>query len=333
MKPFPSFRFRLCIRFVFLMLVFGFGPAAWGGSAKQSVRAYLKEQHVPVGFDAKAGRFVFVGSCERKLADLSGDDFFRIREQMALSAIFSAKRDLIETIKQEVTAEDSVELKGDGDETVQTTKSVTDIFAKRILHGCTVLDVEESHENGAYQVAVAVAWSEKLEQAARAALAGNGPKTTPEQDEAEWAAWAERTDFARRIGPAQFTDSHGVYRYAGVGCVDVEGKKGKEMLAAKKAAEEKAKQALVYSLWADTVAHDHAVTVLRERSASDGDTSEATEDFVSRVSQACKRAVMKKDVFKGKVVHPLTGRTMFVHVVGVDPATLAEQKVLEEERK
>ena len=180
---------------------------------------------------------------------------------------------------------------------------------------------------------MAVAWSEKLEKAACAALSGEGVKTTPEQDEAEWAAWAERTDFARRIGPAQFTDSHGVYRYAGVGCVDVEGKKGKGMLAAKKAAEEKAKQALVYSLWADTVAHDHAETVLRERASAAGETAEATEDFVSRVSQACKRAVLKKDVFKGKVVHPLTGRTMFVHVVGVDPATLAEQKILEEERK
>ena len=304
-----------------------------GETAKQSVRAYLKEQHVPVGFDAKAGRFVFVGSCERKLADLSGDDFFRIREQMALSAIFSAKRDLIETIEQEVTAEDSVELKGDGDETVQTTKSITDIFSKRILHGCTVLDVEESHENGVYQVAVAVAWSEKLEHAACAALSGDGRKTTPEQDDAEWAAWAARTDFAKRIGPAQFTDSLGVYRYAGVGCVDVEGKKGKEMLAAKKAAEEKAKQALVYSLWADTVAHDRAETVLRERSATGAETAEAEEDFVSRVSQECKRAVVKKDVFKGKVVHPLTGRTMFVHVAGIDPATLAEQKVLEGERK
>ena len=300
-----------------------------GETAKQSVRAYLKEQHVPVGFDAKVGRFVFVGFCERKLADLSGDDFFRIREQMALSAIFSAKRYLVERIEQEVTAEDSVELKSDGDETVQTTKSITDIFARRILHGCTVLDVEESHENGVYQVAVAVAWSEKLEKAARAALSGEGAKTTPEQDEAEWAAWAERTDFARRIGPAQFTDSHGVYRYAGVACVDVEGKKGKDLMNARRVAEMKASQALVYSLWADTVAHDHAVTILRERASADGETSEATEDFVSRVSQACKQHVMKRDVFKGKVVHPLTGRTMYVHVAGIDPATLAEQKILE----
>jgi hypothetical protein len=310
------------------------GPVfANAADATDAVRAWLSKHDIKEGYDAKRERFVFVDDCQRELASLEGSDFFRTREQMSLAAIFSAKRELIEFIESGVSVVDSVELRSDGDETVQTTKSIVDIFSKRILHGCTVLDVEESHEDGVYQVAVAVAWSEKLEQAACAALAGNGPKTTPEQDEAEWSAWAERTDFARRIGPAQFTDSHGVYRYAGVGCVDVEGKKGKEMLAAKKAAEEKAKQALVYSLWADTVAHDHAVTVLRERSASDGDTSEATEDFVSRVSQACKRAVMKKDVFKGKVVHPLTGRTMFVHVAGIDPATLAEQKVLEEERK
>ena len=310
------------------------GPVfANAADATDAVRAWLAKHDIQEGYDAERERFVIVDDGLRELPKLDAPDFFMIREQTALVAVFSAKRKLIEAIDMKVVVDDSVQLKSDGDETVQTTKSITDIFARRILHGCTVLDVEESHEDGVYQVAVAVAWSEKLEQAACAALAGNGPKTTPEQDEAEWSAWAERTDFARRIGPAQFTDSHGVYRYAGVGSVDVEGKKGKEMLAARKAAEEKGKQALVYSLWADTVAHDHAVTVLRERSSTDGDTSEATEDFVSRVSQACKRAVMKKDVFKGKVVHPLTGRTMFVHVVGVDPATLAEQKVLEEERK
>lgn len=325
--------FGLFLRTALYSLILCGAVCANAANATDAVRAFLAKNGIQEGYDAERERFVIVDDALREVPSLDAPDFFKIREQAALAAVFSAKRELIESIDMKVTAEDSVELRSDGDETVQTTKSITDIFARRILHGCTVLDVEESHEDGVYQVAVAVAWSEKLEQAACAALAGNGPKTTPEQDEAEWSAWAERTDFARRIGPAQFTDSHGVYRYAGVGCVDVEGKKGKEMLAAKKAAEEKAKQALVYSLWADTVAHDHAVTVLRERSASDGDTSEATEDFVSRVSQACKRAVMKKDVFKGKVVHPLTGRTMFVHVAGIDPATLAEQKVLEEERK
>lgn len=320
--------------FDFLPVVcYSLSVQAFGVPATDAVRAFLAKNGIQEGYDAERGRFVIVDDALREIPSVDDPNFFQIREQAALAAVFSAKRELIEAIDMKIASTDSVELKSDGDATDRTTKSITDIFAKRVLHGCTVLDVEESHEDGVYQVAVAVAWSEKLEKAACEALSGKGVKTTPEQDEAEWAAWAERTDFARRIGPAQFTDSHGVYRYAGVGSVDVEGKKGKEMLAARKAAEEKAKQALVYSLWADTVAHDHAVTVLRERSSTDGDTSEATEDFVSRVSQACKRAVMKKDVFKGKVVHPLTGRTMFVHVAGIDPATLAEQKVLEEERK
>lgn len=301
--------------------------------ATDAVRAFLAKNGIQEGYDAERERFVIVDDGLRELPKLDAPDFFKIREQTALVAVFSAKRKLIESLDMKVVVDDSVELKSDGDETVQTTKSVTDIFASRILHGCTVLDVEESHENGVYQVAVAVAWSEKLEKAARAALSGDGRKTTPEQDDAEWAAWAARTDFAKRIGPAQFTDSHGVYRYAGVGCVDVEGKKGNEMKLAKRGAEEIAKQALACSLWADTVAHDRAETILREQSAAGIDTAEVEEDFVSRVSQECKRPVLKRDVFKGKVVHPLTGRTMFVHVVGVDPATLAEQKVLEEERK
>ena len=301
-------------------------------AAADDVRTWLAKNGIQEGYDAKRERFVFVDDCQRELASLDGPDFFKVRDQMGLAALFSAKRELIGSVERKMTISDSVELKSDGDETVQTTKTVVDIFSKRILHGCTVLHTEESYEDGVYSVAVAVAWSEKLEKAARAALSGEGAKTTPEQDEAEWAAWAERTDFARRIGPAQFTDSHGVYRYAGVACVDVEGKTGKDLLNARRAAELKAAQALVYSLWADTVAHDHAVTILRERSAAGAETAEAEEDFVSRVSQACKQHVMKRDIFKGKIVHPLTGRTMFVHVAGIDPATLAEQKVLEADK-
>ena len=318
----------------FLALLIGaFGPLSHGATATDAIRDWLAKNNIQEGYDAEKQRFVIVDSCERELSSLDGPDFFKTREQMSLTATMSAKSELIGIINRKISATDSVELKSDGGETVQTTKSVVDIFSKQILHGCTILHVEESYEKGIYSVAVAVAWSEKLEKAARAALAGDGPKTTAEQDEAEWAAWAARTDFVKRIGPAQFTDSHGVYRYAGVGCVDVEGKKGKAILDARRVAEEKAKQALAYSLWADTVAHTHAVTILKERASSDGETADVSEDFVARVSQACKRNIIKRDVFKGKVVHPLTGRTMYVHVAGIDPATLAEQKVLEADKQ
>jgi hypothetical protein len=309
------------------------GSAFAGNSAEDSVRAWLVKNNIQEGYDAAKQRFVIVDSCERELSSLDGPDFFQTRGQLSLTATMSAKSELIGIINRKISATDSVELKSDGGETIQTTKSIVDIFSKQILHGCTVLHVEESYEKGIYSVAVAVAWSEKLEKAAREALSGSAQKTTPEEDEAEWSAWSARTDFAKRIGPAQFTDSHGIYRYAGVGCVDVEGKKGKAILDAKRVAEQKAKQALAYSLWADTVAHTHAVTILKERASAEGETAEASEDFVARVSQACKRNIIKRDVFKGKVVHPLTGRTMYVHVAGIDPTTLAEQKVLEADKQ
>lgn len=325
---------RYNLRFIFAVAgLLGTMQFAHGETATEAVRSFLAKNGIQEGYDAQRERFVIVDDCQRELPSLDGADFFKTREQMALVATFSAKRELIQAIDAKMSVSDSVETKSDGDKTVQTTKSVIDIFSKQILHGCTVLDVEESYEDGIYSVAVAVAWSEKLEKAARAALAGDGTKTTPEQDEAEWAAWVARTDFSRRIGPAQFTDACGVYRYAGVGCVDVEGKKDKAMLDAKRTAEMKAVQSLAYSLWADTIAHTHAVTMLKEQTSSDGETTEVSEDFVSRVSQACKRNIQKRDVFKGKVVHPLTGRMMFVHVAGIDPAILTEQKVLEADKQ
>ena len=188
-----------------------------------------------------------------------------------------------------------------------------------------MLHAEESFEAGLYRTAVAVVWSEKLERAALAAMAGAGPEMQPADADAEWAAWINRTDFARRIGPAQFTDSHGVYRYAGIGCSDIEGKKGRALIDARKMAEKKAEQALVYSLWADTVAHDCAVSILREHSTGSEEESEAMEDFMSQVAQKCSdRHVKKLKVFAGTVTNPLSGRKMFVYVAGMDPDVLAD---------
>lgn len=320
-------RFFLSLGLIFLGLSFGV-PLSYGESASDAVRQWLLKRNIKEGFDAERSRFVVIDSCERELPSLDSKDFFKTREQMVLIATFSAKAELIGMINRTITSSDSVKLEKDGDAVEQTTISIIDIFSKQILHGCTVLNIDEKYNDGVYSVAVAVAWSKKLEKAALDALSGTCAKTTPDEDDAEWAAWVARTDFSKRLGPAQFTDSHGVYRYAGVGCVDIEGLKGVALLNARRLAGEKAKQALVYSLWADTVAHTRAVTILKERADKDEEKSDVLEDFVSSVSQECKQVVLKRDVFKGKVVHPLTGRTMYVHVAGIDPAILVEQKVL-----
>jgi hypothetical protein len=303
----------------------GAAPRAEGADAGEAVRAFLAKQGIQEGYDAARNRFVFVGDCAREVPDLAAPDFVKTRELAFLVAVLSAKRELIGALERKVSVGESVSVEDKDGETKQTTMSVVDVFSRRLVRGCTVLRAEESYDEGIYRTAVAVAWSEKLEAAALAAFSGADAGTTPAENDAEWAAWAKRTDFARRIGPAQFTDSRGVYRYAGIGCADVEGKTGKALLAAMKVAEKKAEQSLVYSLWADTAAHDRAVSIVRERASADGEETEAEEDFVSRISQDCAgRRVRKRKVFAGEVPNPLTGRKMFVYVAGVDPAVLAE---------
>lgn len=300
-------------------------PSARGEDAEVSVRTFLAKQGVQEGYDAARNRFVFVGECVREVPSLAAPDFVKTRELAFLVAVLSAKRELVGAIERKLSVEETVSTEEKDGEATQTTTSVVDIFSRRLVRGCTVLRAEESYADGIYRTAVAVAWSEKLESAALAALSGAGADLAPEENDAEWEAWAKRTDFARRIGPAQFTDSRGIYRYAGIGCADIGGKTGKAILAAMKVAEKKAEQSLVYSLWADTAAHDHAVSIVRERASADGEETEAEEDFVSRISQDCAgRHVMKRKVFSGEVENPLTGRKMFVYVAGVDPAVLAK---------
>lgn len=325
-RPLPAALFAISV------LLGSFAPAAAGEDAEDAVRAFLAKHGVQEGFDAARNRFVFVGDCAREVPDLSSPDFLKMREQAFLVAVFSAKRELIETLERNIAVEGSVSLEDKDGETVQTSRSVVDIFSKRLVRGATVLRAEESWSDGIYRTAVALAWSEKQERAALAAFSGAGADTPDEENDAEWKAWTKRTDFARRIGPAQFTDARGVYRYAGIGCADVEGKTGKALLTARKVAEKKAEQSLVYSLWADTAAHDRAVTMLRERASDAGEESDAEEDFVSSIFQACQgRHVLKRKVFEGTVKHPLTGRNIFVFVAGIDPATLSETDLSEDE--
>lgn len=294
-------------------------------NAEDAVRVFLSKHGIQEGYDATRNRFVFVGDCVRELPTIDSPDFVKTRELAFLVAVLSAKRELIGALDRKISVDETVSVAETGGGTEQESKSVVDVFSRRLVRGCTVLHAEESWADGVYRTAVAVAWSEQLEKAALAAFSGEGSEMTAEENDAEWEAWVKRTDFAHRIGPAQFTDSKGVYRYAGIGCADVEGKAGKALLWARKAAEKKAEQSLVYSLWADTMAHDRAVSIVRERATSEGESSEAEEDFVSEISQACAgRHVKKRKVFEGDAVNPLTGRKMYIYVAGIDPAILLE---------
>ncbi len=315
---------RIAAALVALAAILGISSNVEASGAEEAVRAFLAKNGIQEGYDTGKNRFVFVGDCAREIPDLAAPDFIKARELSFLVALLSAKRELIGAIERRISVEDSVSVEEKDGTTSQTAKSIIDIFSKRLVRGCTVLRAEESWEDGIYHTAVAIAWSEKLEKAAVDALSGNGSEASEQKNDVEWDNWAKRTDFASRIGPAQFTDANGVYRYAGIGCADIEGKTGKALLGAMKVAEKKAEQSLVYSLWADTEAHDRAVTIVSERASADGEETEAIEDFVSKISQKCAgRHVMKRKVFSGEVMNPLTGRKMFVFVAGIDPAILA----------
>ena len=322
------------MKFVSFVLVIAFSCAfvrADGSKAADAVRTWLERCGIEEGYDSKQACFVTVGDYVKTLPNLDASDFLSVREQMSLVATLLAKSKLIQILDRRISSTSTTTIQRDGDMTTHTTMSIIDIFSRAPLHGCMVLHTEEAYEDGKYSVAVAVKWGEKQEKAALAALSGTGPETTEEIDEAEWAAWAARSDFSKLSGPVQFTDAKGVFRYAGIACVDVEGKKGKEFINAMRLAELRAEQALVYSLWADTIAHTHALSILSRKKAADVEEVEVVRDFVSYLQQACKRHILRRKVFSGKFVHPLTGRKMFVYVAGIDPSKLAKLKVLEEE--
>lgn len=197
--------------------------------------------------------------------------------------------------------------------------------ASGLYCGFLPLASAESLEHGRYQVAVAVGWSEKSERDAQRSLSADAP--VPEElPSSAWKEWAEGKDFAFIVGGWPFIDGDGIRRFAGVGVADAEGKKGPAMTAAMRMARARATQALAYALYCDIESSKLAKQIGSRLENSDGSATEITvESFLVRIDQKINaKAFCDTEVYSTTVVHPLTGRKLFVSVAGIEPGDLAK---------
>ena len=146
----------------------------------------------------------------------------------------------------------------------------------------------------------------------------------------EWSAWAATHDFASSGTTASFTGSDGVRRWVGIGLADIEGKTGISLAAAQRSARQAAGAELAYALFGEAEAQSVARR-LKEASSDGAGTSEtfSTQEFENSVTLSVKaKTVRDAEVYTTTVVHPLTGRKLFVSVAGIEPRDLAEMNLL-----
>lgn len=304
---------------ILLLAVLAALPLFSAERARDRVRADLKKSGIRVGVSFKDKSYVFIGY---HAAETNLSTHVAMRESFYQRAVLRAKHDLLKARRTTVTAGDTVQMLDDGVQSVILTKSTCKYLSEAQLHGSSVIASAESWDadKGVYEVAVAVAWSRKLEADGLRAAGRGLPSGDEVEDSPEWEKELSKLHLAGVIGSRQFVDSQGKRRFFGVGAADIEGRRGKQLRDAVRIAELRAARNLGFALHSDAALQDTAVSVLKMMNSGGLSETEAWEEFVMRVSQRCARTIMGHEVFSADtVVHPLTGHRLYISVYGVEP--------------
>lgn len=321
MKPATLLRIGL----VWLVLVApGSMGMASGMRAYDIVRHALQEKGIRVGYDSDHDIIVNCGVAHTEVPSISGD-FENQRAQSFFLAEAEARTSIMRSINWGL-------LDGGGSiERVSTpsgTKSIEHIAF--VPYGYQVLEVAETLENGILSTAVAVLWSSKLEKDERFARF-SPPEAFPavpdsRQPSPEWSSWFQRQDAGHAQGFRSFRDSEGIRRFAGIGTADIEGKTGGELAAAMAEARKMASANLAYALFG-------SVEFPRDSFKADYPSPYTISSLRTllreRMDQSRRIALNDAEVFSTTVVHPLTGRQLYVSVAGIEPTNLAAMRMAE----
>ena len=147
------------------------------------------------------------------------------------------------------------------------------------------------------------------------------------KDDGEWLKWVESVQIASVIGSRRFKDQLGKFRYVGVGAADIQGKSGMALKNAMRIAQMSAKENLSFAIYSEMVSCDMASSVLEDIAAGSLRIEDAWETFDKRVIRLCKGKIVRgHEVYSSaEIVHPITGRKLFVSVYGIDEAHLPMQ--------
>ena len=218
---------------------------------------------------------------------------------------------------------------------VQTFSNSVKSMAAMPLFGATaVMQTESWEEDGTYQVAVLVVWSNVLERAARAIATGEPFKVKKSTNKNALSVheWIRKQDLASMIGPRQYIDNNGVRWFLGVAAESVAKRLSPGVRNAKRDRASKfAMQEALLSVTADYNMQSAAADLVRVYDAGknkEGDT-ELTADAVGTLEQRL-RADVKKFIIRGgqvltskTVKHPISGDDIYVVVYGYNPNHVA----------
>ena len=210
-------------------------------------------------------------------------------------------------------------------------ESNTKLTSSMPLLGATVLTQAESWNktDGTYQVALGVVWSRKLQDVAKRTGCGDF-EAGQKKGEYSLTQWMSMQDLRCMLGPRKMTDNEGRTIYLGVAAADMMGtvasRKGKRRLA-----QVDAQNFVVFSLFGDVAAYTETSRKYKEYSNEEtGEEfqklNETLRDVVSQKFAGNIQGSMPLSEFAGEVIHPISGRKIYVVPYYLDPS-LAKDSV------
>lgn len=312
------------LRSAFVALLLGTMPAFARVSAEQRLRDALVARGYTIGFDEDKDQFLFLGRQVAQVGEKDPDTVLALRRPcLARRAELRAKSRLLQALRGRAYSGNRLRVEADSRDVKHQTDSLFALFAENTLSGWQVLDSAEVLENGIYEVAVAVVWSQELEEAGRAAREGRLRPSATWQNDCE--AWLDAQDLSLWTGTRVFRDSTGFPHLLGVGSSVLVDENPLQMKIVRKKADMRARGSLLLGLFGDAEIGRYASSrmLLDSATGSEFDTQSAYMDLAN-VEVKGKAVMGMMPVYERVVEHPLMRRKILIVVYGVRPQTTAK---------
>ena len=300
-------------------------------TAEERVK-YILETKYNITIERTTNSYVLVQSADIPMTDepSSDKDFLVKRDMLSKKLLLLTKQKVAEGLGALFNAEERNEIFGSTNELTTTEVGIT--IPSRPIFGVTVLTQAESWDGERYHMAIGAVWSKKLEKAATAILMGQeikgaGGKTSVSD-------YLKKSDLALMCGPRQIIDPDGNRVFMGIAARET-GINSIADRANQRAAQISAMTHLVFALFADVEGTSGLNSALSALADTNGKaSSSAVEEVTDRVAQSVKGRMVEgmNEIYNTKtVIHPISGKQMFVSVYSIDSASVAAARIRLEE--
>lgn len=201
----------------------------------------------------------------------------------------------------------------------RSTESETKLLSEMPLLGAVVVAQAESWDKstGDYQMAMAVVWSLKLQEAAVAMSEGNMKTGEPGKFTAQ--EWVDRQNLETMVGPRSFTDKNGNKNFVGIGIADFECN-AEQQSTRRDEAEIEAVRNIAFSIGCDMSSFLEMKKNVNEYSDGLVTKPGVKKSVVRKLQQSCQHELSGYQELESKVFrHPISKRKTYVVAYYLNP--------------